>query len=190
MSRRRVTAVLVSMLTRLITLVVGALPIASAGTSALLPLEEQTESVVRGWFPGATQVSVNTVGVPHFRVHGAGQGSERLIGFAYFTTDIEKLEIGYKAPINFLVGMTVNGEITGIELIEHDEPYGYFSIETEDFQNQFAGKSILDRFRIGRDVDAISSATITIASASRGIRNSGRRVARQFLAENQTDGTQ
>ncbi len=155
--------------------------VAIAGTSALSPLDADTEAELRGLFPEAASFAANKGQLPHFRVY---QGEEpTLVGFAYYTTDIEKLERGYKAPINFLVGMTVVGEIVGIRLIEHDEPYGYFSIETDDFSAQFEGKSILDRFRVGRDIDAISSATITIASAARGIRNSGRRIARQFLAE-------
>ena len=169
--------------TKLVGLTLAFLPLAVAGTSALSPLNAKLESELRILFPKATSFSVKAGELPHFRAHESTDGGEALLGFAYFTTDIEKLERGYKAPINFLVGMTIDGEITGVKLVEHDEPYGYFSIETDEFHAQFTGKSILDRFRVGRDIDAISSATITIASAARGIRNSGRRIARQFLAE-------
>ena len=158
--------------------------LAAAGTSALGDLDEATLADLKSVFPNAERFVPRGGSLPHYRVYrGGGAKAQELLGFAYYTTDIEKLEKGYKAPINFLVGMTVAGQITHIKLIEHDEPYGYFSIETESFQAQFSNKSILDRFRIGRDIDAISSATITIASASRGIRNSGRRIARQYLAE-------
>ena len=158
---------------------------AGADGSALEPLDDAAIARLESVFPGASHFAARTGDLPHFRVFKrVGDGdSEELVGFAYYTTDIEKLEKGYKAPINFLVGMTLGGEITGIKLIQHDEPYGYFSIETELFQEQFYGKSILDRFRIGRDIDAISSATMTISSTSRSIRNSGRRIARQYLAE-------
>lgn len=161
-------------------LVVG---MASAGTSALDDMDDQLKDDLKELFPQASRFVAATGDLPHFRAFTPDADGEKLLGFAYFTTDIEKLEKGYKAPINFLVGMTVAGQITGIKLMDHDEPYGYFSIETASFKAQFTGKSILDRFRVGRDIDAISSATITIASASRGIRNSGRRIARQFLAE-------
>ena len=155
--------------------------VAIAASTVESPIGFKTEKYLRSLFPEASNISANTEGLPHFRIY---EGQEPvLVGFAYYTTDIETLEIGYKSPINFLVGMTVNGEILDIRLIEHDEPYGYFSIETDDFTAQFKGKSILDRFRVGRDIDAISSATITIASAARSIRNSGRRIAKQFLAE-------
>ncbi len=158
---------------------------AMAGTSALAPLDETTLANLNDIFPGAGRFEARG-DLPHFRVY-ATAAEESLLGFAYYSTDIEKLEKGYKAPINFLVGMTLAGKITGVKLIEHDEPYGYFSIETKPFHAQFTDKSILDRFRVGKDIDAISSATITIASASRGIRNSGRRIARAYLAE--TGGT-
>ena len=158
---------------------------ASADGSALDPLDDAVLSNLKSVFPGAGRFVPRTGELPHFRVYKdtMGDDADEPIGFAYYTTDIEKLEKGYKAPINFLVGMTLGGEIIGIKLIEHDEPYGYFSIETQAFQEQFMGKSILDRFRIGRDIDAISSATMTVSSSSRSIRNSGRRIAREFLAE-------
>ena len=136
-------------------------------------------------FPEATEFRTITGRLPHFRAFRVDpdSGEESLLGFAYYTTDVEPLEQGYKGPINFLVGLTVGGAITAIKLIDQDEPYAYFSIETEEFQQQFFGKSILDRFRVGRDIDAISTATITISSAARSIRNGGRRIARQFLSE-------
>ena len=159
--------------------------LAGAGTSALEGLDDAVRADLEAVFPGATRFTLREGELPHFRIFRASEqtGEAELIGFAFYTTDIEKLEKGYKAPINLLVGMTLAGDITGVKLIEHDEPYGYFSVETAPFQAQFKGKSILDRFRIGYDIDAISSATITVASALRGIRNSGRRIARQYLAE-------
>ncbi len=39
-----------------------------------------------------------------------------------------------------------------------------------------------DPFKLGDDIDAVSRATITMSSAVRAIRNSARRIARQFIA--------
>ncbi|HJN44091.1 MAG: hypothetical protein CL477_05030 [Acidobacteria bacterium] len=66
------------------------------------------------------------------------------IGLAFFTFDLEPLERGYEGPIKMLVGMTLEGRLTAVEVLEHREPYGYFSIETRAFQNQFDGKSVDD----------------------------------------------
>ena len=78
--------------------------------------------------------------------------------------------------------MDTRGVLTGVVLIEHKEPYGNFSIETPRFQNTFRNKDIRDAFKVGADVDAISTATISITSSARAIRSSARRVARSLLA--------
>ena len=81
-----------------------------------------------------------------------------------------------------LVGMDTKGVLTGVLVVDHHEPYGSFSVEPPEFAAQFKGKSIRDPFRVGEDVDAVSRASITITSATRSIKNSARRVARQLLA--------
>jgi NosR/NirI family nitrous oxide reductase transcriptional regulator len=100
----------------------------------------------------------------------------------FWTTEIEPLERAYDGPIKMLVGMDTKGILTGVIVVQHHEPYGHFSIERPEFAAQFKGKSIRDRFRVGEDVAAVSTATITITSAARAIRNSARRIATQLLA--------
>jgi transcriptional regulator of nitric oxide reductase len=104
-----------------------------------------------------------------------------VIGYAFWTTDVDPLERGYDGPIKMLVGMDPKGILTGIILVEHKEPYGDFSIERPAFASHFKNKDIRDPFRLGTDIDAVSRATITMSSAVRAIRNSARRVARAFL---------
>jgi hypothetical protein len=41
--------------------------------------------------------------------------------------------------------------------------------------------AVLDPFKVGEDIDAISRASITNLSATRAIRNSARRMATQYL---------
>ena len=91
------------------------------------------------------------------------------------------LERGYDGPIKILVGMSPNGILAGIVVVDHREPYGYFSVDRPEFAAQFVGKDIRDAFKVGADVDAVSRASISIASATRAIKNSARRVARQLL---------
>jgi electron transport complex protein RnfG len=99
-----------------------------------------------------------------------------------WTTEVVPLERGYGGPIAILVGIDAKGVISGIVIGEHHEPYGDFSIDTPEFAAQFRGKDVRDPFRLGGDIDAVSRATITMSSAVRAIRNSARRVARQFIA--------
>ena len=91
------------------------------------------------------------------------------------------MERGYGGPIAILVGVDAKGVITGIVMGEHHEPYGDFSIDRAEFAAQFRGKDVRDPFRLGQDIDAVSRATITMSSAVRAVRNSARRVARQFI---------
>ena len=107
----------------------------------------------------------------------------RRIGVAFWTTDLVPQEHGYHGPIHILVGMDMTGVLTGVVVTYNSEPYGYFSVEPPKFAMQFKGKKISDPFRVGGDVDAVSRASISIASATRAIRDSARMVAKQLLPE-------
>lgn len=148
-------------------------------------LDERERQYLADVFPAATRFSDTTSDPPHVKAFGkpTGSGEEALLGFVFSTREVEPLERGYDGPINILVGMTVAGSLTGIKVIEHQEPYGYFSLETDGFRRQFTGKHIGEPFVVGRDVDAISRATITVSSAARAIRNSIRQIARHYLTE-------
>jgi hypothetical protein len=80
-----------------------------------------------------------------------------------------------------LVGVDTKAFLTGVLVTEHHEPYGYFSVETPEFAQQFRGKDIRDPFKVGADVAAVSRASISINSSSRSIRNGARRLARALL---------
>ena len=77
--------------------------------------------------------------------------------------------------------MDTAGLLVSVLVVDHHEPYGYFSVDLPEFAAQFKGKSIRDQFRLGADVDAVSRATMTVGSASRAVRNNSRRVATQLL---------
>ena len=135
-------------------------------------------------FPEAASFSAKSGTPPHYKALGPSASGQdpKLLGYAYWTTEIEPLERGFDGPIKMLVGMDTAGLLTGIIVTEHREPYGYFSVETPEFVAQFKGKNIRDKFQVGADVDAIARATITVTSSSRAIRNSSRRIARAYLA--------
>ena len=82
-----------------------------------------------------------------------------------------------------LVGMDPGGTLIDISIVYHDEPFGYFSIDPPEFIEQFRGKSVLAPMTVGQDIDGVSRATITNNAAVRSIRDSARRMAREFLTE-------
>jgi NosR/NirI family nitrous oxide reductase transcriptional regulator len=134
-------------------------------------------------FPTATEFSPKEGTPPHFKayVEDAGSGQRALAGYAFWTTELEPLERGYDGPIQVLVGIDLRGVLTGIIVVRHHEPYGYFSIDSPEWVAQFPGKSVRDRFRVGADIDAVSTATLTVTSTTRAVRNGARRIARRFL---------
>ena len=135
-------------------------------------------SQLRQLFPAAASFSGKQGEPPHFL---ARDGRSATTGYAFWTTELEPLERGYDGPIKILVGLDPRGVITGVIVAQHNEPYGDFSIDRPAFAAQFSGKSIRDPFRVGGDVHAVSRATMTVTSATRAIRNSSRRIARQLL---------
>ncbi len=158
---------------------IGGAAVAVSGQSSS---DARIQSQLKQLFPSATAFSPKESQPPHFKAYLTDSISRRqkLEGFAFWTTDLEPLERGYDGPIKILVGMDTKGILTGIIVTEHHEPYGNFSIELPQFAMQFKGKNIRDPFRVGADIDAVSRASISIASATRAIRNSARRMARQF----------
>ena len=123
---------------------------------------------LKSLFPAASAFSAKQGTPPHFAAYGAdGAAGKNVIGYAFWTTDVDPLERGYDGPIKMLVGMDPKGVLTGVILVEHKEPYGDFSIERPAFAAHFKNKDIRDPFRLGTDVDAVSRATITMSSAVR-----------------------
>jgi NosR/NirI family nitrous oxide reductase transcriptional regulator len=132
---------------------------------------------LRQLFPSATSFSPKGGDPPHFKAYSG----QTLLGYAFWTTELLPLERGYGGPIAILVGLDNSGTLTGIVIGDHHEPYGDFSIDRPAFAAHFKGKSVRDPFKLGEDIDAVSRATITMSSAVRAIRNSSRRMARQYL---------
>lgn len=160
--------------------VVGSLIIVTGDTPGGAKLQEQLKKV----FPAASSFSAKEGSPGHFKayIQDPKAGQQVVGGFAFWTTELEPLERGYDGPIKMMIGMDTNGVLTGVLVVEHHEPYGNFSVEPPEFAAQFKGKSIRAPFKVGGDVDAVSRATITVTSATRAIKNSSRRVARQLLS--------
>jgi NosR/NirI family transcriptional regulator, nitrous oxide reductase regulator len=151
------------------------------GSGVLVTAGQSLDARLKQLFPAATAFSPKEGDPPHFKAYGGGAGSKTVIGYAFWTTEILPLERGYGGPIAMLVGLDMNGKLTGIVIGEHHEPYGDFSIDMPRFATTFRNKDVRDPFKLGEDIDAVSRATITMSSAVRAIRNSSRRIARQYL---------
>ena len=162
-----------------LALVVGAMTLGRAQ----LAVDPKLPGQLKQLFPAAPAFSTKFVDPPHFKVYGSNPPPDPNVftGLAFWTTEVEPLERAYDGPIKILIGMDTKGILTGIIVAQHHEPYGDFSIDPPEFAAQFVGKSIRDPFAVGKDIDAVSRATITISSAARAIRISARRIATRLL---------
>ncbi len=146
---------------------------------------EQELRHIQEVLPEADAFSSKEGNPPYYRAYKTDPQTNRrtVVGLAFLTTDVEPRERGYEGPIKIAVGINLQGVITRIKTVAHREPYGYFSVDLERFAEQFMGKSIADRFRVGRDIDAITRATMSVGTASRSIRRGSRKILKQYLVQ-------
>ncbi|MGD8874761.1 MAG: 4Fe-4S binding protein [Gammaproteobacteria bacterium] len=96
---------------------------------------------------------------------------ERLLGYVLRTTDIAPIPAYSGKPITLLVGLGLDGRITGLEITQHSEPILVVGVSEKDLQHyveQYRGVSVQQRVKIGgspRDgyvtIDGITGASIT-----------------------------
>lgn len=172
-------------LSRLLSGVALVLSLTNASTGMAQPAIPVSTDLLAKVFPQAARFS-GKAGSPPVYTAFADSAEDSVIGYVFETKDYPPEEVGYSAPIEVLVGIDIQGQLTGIEVLYYRESYksirGDF-LATERFPNQFESKSIGDGFRVGRDIDGVSRATITSWAVSRGIRNAGRRVAENYLPD-------
>jgi polyferredoxin/Na+-translocating ferredoxin:NAD+ oxidoreductase RnfG subunit len=96
---------------------------------------------------------------------------ERLLGYVLRTTDIAPIPAYSGEPITLLVGLGLDGRISGLEITQHSEPILVVGVSEQDLRHyveQYRGVSVQERVKIGgapRDgyvtIDGITGASIT-----------------------------
>jgi len=123
--------------------------------------------LARQYFPHADRVG-DFEGEP---LAAAVYQGKRLLGYVLRTTDIAPIPAYSGEPITLLVGLGLDGRITGLEITKHSEPILVVGISEQDLRHyveQYRGVSVQKRVKIGgapRDgyvtVDGITGASIT-----------------------------
>lgn len=135
--------------------------------------------------PGVDSFSEKDGQPPVFRAFTRNEaGEQTLAGFVFLSADSPPSEKGYSHPIDMLIGMDMNGKITGLKVLDYNESFRYSRgdfVADPAFQAQFIGKSITDEFRLRRDIDGLAAATMTSFGITRGARDAARRVASAYL---------
>ena len=138
-------------------------------------------------FPGATRFAGPKGTPPVYEAFAPdATGKEALAGYLFLTSDWPPLEKGYSGTIKTLVGLDLEGEITGARVIYYHESLmssrGDF-LREGPFERQMAGKHVSDPFRMRLDVFTVSGATISSGATVRGVRDAARRVTEAYLSK-------
>jgi NosR/NirI family nitrous oxide reductase transcriptional regulator len=106
----------------------------------------------------------------------------QLVGYAFLTNDVVD-STGYSGkPINIVVGIDLDGKITGAKLVEHHEPIvlvGIPQAKIEHYIDGFVGRRVLDPSEESRmPVDIVSGATVTMMVIADSMTQSAVKIAR------------
>jgi len=98
-----------------------------------------------------------------FEVYSVSKNGE-LLGRAVVLDERGKIQ-----PITFLVGIDAQGRVLDVYVLEFRDIFGS-EIKRRSFLRQFSGKSLKDHIAIGRDIDAVTSATISSQAAASAVK--------------------
>lgn len=138
---------------------------------------------VRELFPQATRFGELEGDPPAAAVHVG----ERLLGYVFLSRPIFPIP-GYSGkPINNLIGVNTEGRITGVRIVEHEEPILVIGVKPKDLERfvaQYGGKSAFDRIAVGGSlrkgdivIDSITGASITAMVENATVMRSAGRIA-------------
>jgi len=155
----------------------------SLAPTALAAQIEKQFPFVQEFFPGADRFGPKEGEPPAAAVYGKG----RLLGYVFLTNDVVPIPAYSGKPINTLIGLGIDGRITGARVVEHHEPIllaGVSEQQLKQFVDQYPGLSAFDEIHIGGHtgsgkvgIDTISGASITVMVANASINRSAKRVA-------------
>ena len=141
------------------------------------------DALAQQYFPQATLIGEfegEPLAAPVYR-------DEVLLGYLMRTTDIAPIPAYSGEPITLLVGLDLEGQITGLKITEHSEPILVVGISDQDLEHyveQYRGVTVDKKVKLGgaeRDgyvtIDGISGATITAMVMNATVMKSVQKVA-------------
>lgn len=144
-------------------------------------IKDQSEEFIRRYFGDGVKIS--------FYTHKIDPEAKRKIeiecGQRFFKNEVIIWEVydgevlralalldnvyGKSLPITFMAIFDLAGNILETGIVAYREPFGG-GVTNESWQNQFIGKNKSSKVKIGEDIQAISGATISANSVTRGIK--------------------
>lgn len=123
------------------------------------------EEVIRNIFPSHKEYKeeAKIVDSQEVKVYTA-LANGKIIGWAVVLDEMGKIK-----PITFLVGIDAEDRVLQVYVLEYRDMFGS-EIKRRSFLKQFRSKSTLDILKIGRDIDAVTGATISSNAAASAVK--------------------
>ena len=146
-------------------------------------LKEKTESLIHLHFGDSVSVSFKKVAIPaEVKFHAEKKAGLRFMKKHIYTWQITKDDIslgfayldnvlGKSQPITFVVLFNADGTIVNSHIVKYREPIGG-EVSHKNWLNQFSGRTKDSTYNVGKDIDGISGATISVNAVTRGIQRS------------------
>jgi Na+-translocating ferredoxin:NAD+ oxidoreductase RnfG subunit len=77
--------------------------------------------------------------------------------------------VGKHEMITYAVALNAKGSITGVEILEYVESYGYEVAEAQ-WRKQFVGKTSVDPIKLNQDIQNIGGATLSCKHLTDGVK--------------------
>lgn len=158
-------------------------------------LTDTRRAVIQKLFPSATVVEDRLEDFPVYPVYQL----QELLGYAYESTDLSRLQGFAGKPIRMMIGLDTRGRFTGVKVLDHHEPVFLHGLGEEplfEFVDQYEGRSLREQIivqssnasRSGKTsegdlvyFDGVSKATVSVLIINDTVLSSGLKVARQKL---------
>lgn len=157
-------------------------------------LDDDQRALIQELFPKATEIRDK---LPDYPVYPVYQLHE-LLGYAYESEDLSRLQGFAGKPISMLIGLDTRGRFTGVRILNHHEPVFLHGLGEEplfEFISQYKDRSLTEQIivstssnRSAKDsegnvvvFDGVSKATVSVLIINDTILSSALKVAREKL---------
>ena len=130
--------------------------------------KEKSAAAAQKALPEATRIDMGVTVIDNQNVpYYIGYFDDAIVGYA-----IETVRGGYSPDINVITGFGTDGAVSSVLVTSHSETSGIGTLvfESDEFMNQFVGKTAIDSIKLGTDIDALSGATRTSTGVTNAVR--------------------
>jgi len=143
-------------------------------------IKDETEAFIASQFADSVTIKMNTLKLdPDFKTKIQNSAQQAFFHDELYYWTISQNDsiiayalmdnvLGKSMPITFLVILNSDGSILAAEVIKYREAYGG-EVGNKSWLAQFKNRNHDSNYKVGKDIDGISGATISVNSMTKGI---------------------